>query len=108
MNLSCDLKEAVKVTYLDGNLFIGDDCGISVAVTDGGEPVTLSGDVSAFVLKADGTTDTITGGSVSGNVASITIPGSSINIPGKVSVSIRLSNAGSVITFAVLVANIYG
>lgn len=108
MNLSCELKQAVKVSYLDGCLFVGDDCGISVSVTEDGLPFALSGDVSAFVLKADGTTDMIEDGTISENVASITIPGSSINIPGKVSISIRLSTGGVILTLAVCVANIYG
>ena len=107
MNLSCDLKQAVKVTHLDGVLFYGDDLPLSVAVTENGQPVGISGDVSAFVVKGENSMSTITGGSVSGNVASIMIPGTAFDYPGRVSIAVRLTTGNTVTTLAVLVANIF-
>ena len=107
MNLSCDLKKAVKVSYLDGNFFTGDSYPISVTVTDNGEPASISGSVSAFVIKDDNSMSTITGGSVSGNVVTITIPGTALDVPGRVSIAVRLTTGSTVTTLAVLVANIF-
>ena len=55
-DLNCNLREAVKVKYLDGNLFSQDVYGnaIRVIVMDGDEPATLSGTVSGIAVRADG------------------------------------------------------
>ena len=109
VNLSCDLKQAVRVQHLDGNFFTGDSGNtINVSVYEDGQPVSLSGSVGAYVIKSDGSTQTVSGGSVSGNVASLTLPDTAMNVPGKVSIAIRLTATDYALTLAALVANIYG
>ena len=109
VNLSCDLKQAVRVQHLDGNFFTGDNGNtINISVYEDGQPVSISGSISAYVIKSDGTTQTVTDGSTSGNVASVTLPDTAMSVPGKVSIAVRLTATDNVMTLAALVANIYG
>jgi lysophospholipase L1-like esterase len=108
-NLVCELQSAVKVQYLDGNLFSQDVQGnvINVTVLDGGEPATLSGSVSANIIRADGGTVAATGGTIAGNVASITLPAAAYSVPGVVSIVVKVTDSGVTTTIAAVVANIY-
>lgn len=106
----CELQEDDEYRYLDGSFFTGDNQGnqISVIVTNGGEPATLSGNVTALVTKADGSTVTITGGTISGNVANISIPSDALNIPGKVNIEVILTENNTAKTLVIVVAYIFG
>lgn len=108
-NVSCDLKEVVKVQYLSGNLFSQDNQAnvINVTVTDGGEPATISGTVTANIIREDGGTVTATGGTISGNVVSITLPAAAYIVPGLVSIVVKLTASSVVTTLAAVVANVY-
>ena len=108
-NLTCDLQEPVKVRYLDGNLFSQDNQSnqINVAVVDGGEPVAISGSVTANVIRADGGTVAVSGGTISENVASITMPSAAYAVPGVVSIVIKLTTSGVITTIGAVVANVY-
>lgn len=108
-NLVCDLQNAVKVQYLDGNIFSQDNQGnvINVTVLDGVEPATLSGTISANIIRADGGTVAATGGTITDNVASITLPAAAYAIPGVVSIVIKNTNSSVVTTIAAIVANVY-
>ena len=108
-NISCDLKEVVKVQYLSGNLFSQDNQAnvINVTVTDGGEPATISGTVTANIIREDGGTVTATGGTISGNVVSITLPAAAYIVPGLVSIVVKLTASSVVTTLAAIVANVY-
>lgn len=108
-NLVCDLQNAVKVQYLDGNIFSQDNQGnvINVTVLDGGEPATLSGTISANIIRADGGTVAATGGTITDNVASITLPAAAYAIPGVVSIVIKNTVSSVVTTIAAIVANVY-
>lgn len=108
-NLTCDLQRPVRVQYLDGNLFSQDNQGnvINVAVFDGEEPAEISGTVSANVIRADGGTVAVTGGTIEGNVASVVLPSAAYYIPGVVSIVIKLTTSGVVTTIAAVVATVY-
>ena len=108
-NLVCELQEAVKVRYLDGNLFSLDNQGnqINVEVLDGGDPATISGSVSANVIRSDGGTVAVSTGSISDNVVSVILPQAAYAIPGVVSIVIKLTASGVVTTIAAIVANVY-
>ena len=56
--LRSDLKKPVEVVQLTGNLFSGDNSGnkIIVECTDNGQPATLTGGVTGYVIRADGKT----------------------------------------------------
>ena len=63
LNYYCDLNQAVKVQYIDGNVFSGDNAGntINVYVMDGDQPATIGGSISADVIRADGSTVAVSG-----------------------------------------------
>ena len=107
-NLSCDLQDAVKVQYLDGNLFSMDNAAnqINVYVYDGGEPATISGTVSASVIRADGGTVAVEG-SLYNNIATITLPQAAYYVPGLVNIAIKITTSGINTTIADVVANVY-
>ena len=107
--LRCDLQNAVKVQYLDGNLFSQDVQAnrIDVAVFDGEEEAAIGGSVTADVVRADGQTVAATGGTIEGNVASITLPAAAYYVPGAISVAVKLTTSGVVTTIACIVANVY-
>ena len=98
--LEQDLQAPVKVRYLDGSLFSNNGNGnrIGVRVYNNGEPVTLSGTVSGYVVVADGSTVPCTG-SRSGNQASILIPPAAYQ-PGAVFISVFLTDGSAVTTLA--------
>lgn len=109
INLSCELQEAVKVQYLKGNLFSQDVQAnkISVAVYDGGSPASISGTVTANIIREDGGTVTATGGTISGNVVSITLPAAAYIVPGLVSIVIKVTASSVTTTIAAVVVNVY-
>lgn len=91
--LKTDRKKPIAVKALQGNLFSADNEGnlIGVEVTEDGSPVTLSGAVTGYVIRADGYTAIITG-TVSGNKASITLPSTCYSVVGPISIVIKLGN----------------
>ena len=105
---SQDLTEPVQVHQLDGNVFSQDNQGnlIGVNVFDGGAPATLSGTVSANVIRADGTTVAVTG-VLTNNSCYIILPSAAYAVPGIISVVIKLTGGGSTTTLCALVANVY-
>lgn len=103
-----DLKQPVKVHYLNGNVFSQDNAGnlIGVNVFDGDNPATLSGSVSASVIRADGATVAVSG-VLSGNKCSVTLPQSCYSVPGLISVVVKLTSGSTITTVCAVVANVY-
>lgn len=108
-NLTCDLQKAVKVQYLDGVLFSQDNQAnqISVAVFDNGEPASISGTVTADIIRSDGGTVAASGGTIEDNIASITLPAAAYAVPGIVSICVKLTADSVVTTIAAIIANMY-
>lgn len=90
--LHSDLKEGVRNKQLTGNLFSGDNGGnrITVEITDNGQPATVSGGVTGYVIREDKKTVVITNGTLSGNRASIVLPASAYTVIGQVSIVIKV------------------
>lgn len=109
INLKCDLQHAVKVQYLDGNLFSQDAAAntINIEVTDNGAPATIGGTVSANVIRPDGGTVAVTGGTISGNIVSITLPAACYALVGMITVIVKLSYNSTETTIAALTAYVY-
>jgi len=109
INLKCDLQHAVKVQYLDGNLFSQDAAAniINIEVTDGGAPATIGGTVSANVIRPDGGTVAVTGGTISGNTVPITLPAACYALVGMITIVVKLSSDSVVTTLAAAVAYVY-
>lgn len=103
-----DIKQAVKVRYLDGNVFSMDNSGniIGVNVYDGGEPATLGGTVSANIIRSDGVTVAAVG-TLSGNKAYVVLPQDAYTVPGVISIIIKLTSGTNVTTLCAIVANVY-
>lgn len=89
--LESDLKKPNKVKMLKGDLFSQDSKAnlIGVIVTDGGEPVTLSGTIQGIVVRSDNGYKTVTG-QKSGNRAWIELPAEAYEVVGHIQVVIRL------------------
>lgn len=106
--LNHDLSSAVKVQYLDGNLFSMDNAGnlIGVILTKDGVAYSGGGTVSANVIRADGGTVAVTG-ALSGNVATVVLPQAAYAVPGVASVVVKLTASGEVTTIGAVVANVY-
>lgn len=89
-----DLQKPVMINRLHGFLFTGDNGGnkITVTITDGGEPVSLSGTLRGYVIRPDGETVQITNGTISGSSASVVLPASCYEIPGNVTIVLKVDN----------------
>lgn len=105
---SQDLTEPVQVHQLDGNVFSQDNQGnlIGVNVFDGGAPATLSGSVSASVIRSDGATVAVAG-VLTGNSCSVIMPAAAYAVPGIISIVIKHTGGGSTTTLCAVVANVY-
>lgn len=98
--LTRDLSRPNYVQALDHALFAGDSKGnvIGVIVLKDGAPYNIElGSVDGYVMKGDGTTETISypySGTHQGNRAWIELTENALNVPGKVQISIRLTQNG--------------
>ena len=104
-----DLKNLVQVRWLEGNLFSQDNRGnlIGVEVYNHGLPETLSGTVSAMVVRADGGTVPIESGTLDDNKASVVLPEAAYAITGNITISIKLAYSGAVTTLACVSGIVY-
>jgi hypothetical protein len=107
-NLVCDLQKPLKINYLDGNLFSLDNGGntINVFIMDGDQPAQISGDISANVIRPDGSTVAVTG-ALDGNRAYIILPQACYAISGTISIVIKNTDGTTVTTIGAIVANVY-
>lgn len=103
-----DLSKPVKVHGISGNLFSADNQGnlIGVEVFNNGEPVTLSGTVSANVIRPDGATVPVSG-SKTENKASVILPAAAYAYPGIETIVLKLTEGSVVTTLAAVVVTIY-
>lgn len=88
--LRTDQKHVVQVQELDGNLFTADNMAnrIGVILTDNGSPVTITGGITAYMIRADEAT-LIMNGASEGNRAWIDLPASAYTKIGPFSVVIK-------------------
>lgn len=89
--LKCDLKQMVQVEKLNGNMFSADNGAnrVGVIVTDNGADVTLTENVTGYVIRQDDATVVVVG-STTGNRAYIDLPTSAYVVPGLISIVIKL------------------
>ena len=104
-----DLKKPVRVQYLDGVVFTQDNAGnlVGVNVFDNGEAASISGTVSANVIRSDGGTVAIETGTISGNQVSVVLPQAAYAVPGVISIIIKITASSVVTTICCVVANVY-
>lgn len=103
-----DIMQAVKVQYLDGNVFSADNNGnkVGVRLTSNGSYTNVIGNVSANVIRSDGITVPVTGDS-DGDKAWVILPQSAYAVPGVISIVIKSSYSSNVSTICAVVANVY-
>lgn len=106
--IEADLKRLQIVKRLSGVVFHADSGAnkIGVKVYENGEAVTLTGDVSANIIRADGETLTVSG-SKSGNQAWVVLPESAYTVKGTLGVFIRLTDGTTVTTLGGIEAYVY-
>lgn len=101
--------QPVQVRYIDGNVFSQDNNGNLIGVNvleEDWTASTLSGSVSASVIRADGATVAVAG-SLSGNQCSVVLPQACYAVPGVLSIVIKLTSGEAVTTVGAVVANVY-
>ena len=103
-----DVKRAVKVQYLDGNVFSMDNNGnrVGVCLLDGETETNVVGTISGEVIRVDGGTVSIVGSS-SGNKAWVELPQAACAYPGLISIVIKATDSGNITTLCAVVANVY-
>ena len=103
-----DLQEAVKVRYIDGNVFSADNSGniIGINVFNGGQPASLTGSVSASIIREDGVTVSAVG-VLSGNRVSVVLPQAAYVCPGVISVVLKITSGTDITTVGAVVGNVY-
>lgn len=106
--IKTDLKSIISAKYIRGNLFSQDNMAnlIGVELLENGEPANVSGTVTANVLRADGTTVAVAG-TLSGNLASVTLPQAAYAVPGTVAIAIKLTTGSTVTTIGAIQAIVY-
>ena len=88
--LKTDLTKPVRVQNLNGNFFSQDNMAnaIYVEVTDNGEPVTLSGGITGYVVRGDGYTVVING-TVEDGKAKVVLNEGCYRVTGAISVVVK-------------------
>lgn len=99
-----DLQQPILTQYGGGLMFTGDSnaTNITVTVTDGGSPYTLSGTCEMVCIRADGVTVRITG-STSGNVASCRVSADCCAVDGRITIFLKVTENS--VTTTLLKAN---
>lgn len=103
-----DLKKPIKVQYLRNTLFTMDNEAnlIGVRLFENGTPATLSGSVSATIIRPDEQTVPIAG-VVSGNEVSVVLPQAVYAYNGSFSLVIKLTTDNEVTTVCAAVGTIF-
>lgn len=100
IEINTDIAYPMHVIQLPGTFFEGDDNGVSlwVNVKSYGRPYHMTGTSKAYVIRADGVTDIITG--VEDDVTSVQmpLPASSLSACGPVQITVKLETAGGYVT----------
>ena len=103
-----DIKKPVSVHYIDGNVFSQDNQGnkIGVVMMDGESQASISGTISASVIRADGATVAVSG-SFSGSQAWVVLPQSAYAVPGLISIVIKCTDSSVITTLCAVVGTVY-
>lgn len=103
-----DLQSPIRVQYLRSTLFTLDSDAnlIGVRVFDGGNPATLSGAVSATLIRPDEQTVPIAG-EINGNAVSVVLPQAAYAYNGQFSIVIKVTDGSEVTTVCAAVGTIF-
>jgi lysophospholipase L1-like esterase len=108
----CDLKKAVQVQPLNGNVFSLDNNGnrIGVRIFDNGVKTTVTGTVTGRAILADNSTVNLNGGLTTVNgqsVAYVDVLQGALLIPGTIKITIQLTASGVITTLAAILSTVY-
>lgn len=94
-----DLKKPLRVEALDAALFTGDEDAnvITIEVLDGGQSVTLSGNVYGYFIRSDGMTVDRTG-TITGNRVSVVLPATAYYHEGYLDIAIKVDTGSEKLT----------
>lgn len=103
-----DLSQPVAINYLKGNLYSQDYAANAIGVNCfyKGQPNTLTGTVSANIIRADGSTVVQPQGIVSGNNARVTLPAAAYAVPGPIVIAIKLNDGTRTTTLCCVAGNV--
>ena len=89
-----DLTQDIKIRQCGTIVFNADNASnvIEVELYYGAEAYDGGGTVSCSVIAPDGATVPVTGGTISGNVVSVTLTGDCFAIPGQIGVGVQVIN----------------
>ena len=108
----CDLKKAVQVQPLNGNVFSLDNNGnrIGIRIFDNGVKTTVTGTVTGRAILADNSTVNLNGGLTTVNgqsVAYVDVLQGALLIPGTIKITIQLTASGVITTLAAILSTVY-
>ena len=89
-----DLQQDIKIRQCGTIVFNADNLSnvIEIELYNGTEAYSGGGSVSCSVIAPDGATVPVTGGTLSGNVVSVTLTGDCFAIPGQIGVGVQVVN----------------
>ena len=87
-----DLQQDIKIRQCGTIVFNADNLSnvIEIELYNGTEAYSGGGTVSCSVIAPDGATVPVTGGTLTGNVVSVTLTGDCFEIPGQIGVGVQL------------------
>ena len=106
--MAYDLQKPLQPQVLNGSMFTQDNLGnkVGVILTDGGEPVGISGAVSGYIMRDDGATVAVIDGESSMNRAWITLPQAAYAVPGRIVIVIKITDGSTVTTVGACVVTV--
>lgn len=112
INQTVDLKKGINgvEVWPHALMYTGDKNAHTwnVTILDGGTPATISGNVMGYFIRKDGATVAVKG-SLSGNVASVTLDEKCYAFEGDVRSILRITTSNSIISVSALLLNVrYG
>ena len=105
---TCELNKPVKIKRIDG-LFFSQDVQanrIVVSVVRNGVNESLTGTISANIIRADGET-VVQAGEIDGNIASVKMPAAAYAVPGAIAIFVKLVQDGATSTIAAVTGYVY-
>lgn len=105
---TCELNKPVKIKRIDG-LFFSQDVQanrIVVSVVRNGVNESITGTISANIIRADGET-VVQAGEIDGNIASVKMPAAAYAVPGAIAIFVKLIQNGATSTIAAVTGYVY-
>lgn len=106
--MKTDVSKLPDICRITGHTF-SQDAGanrIGAVVTNCNEPVPITGNIIASIIRADGETLTVSG-EKDGNRAWIVLPESAYAVPGRIRIFLKVTDATGTATIGAAEGNVY-